>query len=55
MGAPPPLPTLRIPGPEDGCLEPWVTCLDLEAALSLEGYLLASRAWMREAWARCGP
>lgn len=51
---PPSLPVVRIAGPEDGCPEEWVGCLDLEGALALERYLRASQAWMREASARCG-
>lgn len=50
---PPSLPVVRIAGPEDGCPEEWVGCLDLEAALALERYLREARAWMGEASARC--
>lgn len=50
---PPVMPAIYLSGPEDGCPEEWVGCLDLEGALALERYLRASHAWMREASARC--
>ena len=50
---PPELRGVRMAGPEDGCPEEWVGCLDLEAALALERYLREARAWMGEASARC--
>ena len=50
---PPVMPAIYVSGPEDGCPEEWVGCLDLEAALALERYLRASQSWMREASARC--
>ena len=50
---PPVMPAIYLAGPEDGCPEEWVGCLDLEAALALERYLREARAWMGEASARC--
>lgn len=47
------MPAIYLAGPEDGCPEEWVGCLDLEAALALERYLREARAWMGEASARC--
>jgi len=46
---------VALDGPEGGCDPKWIACLGDEAALKLEKNLRAQRAWIQEAWTRCGP
>lgn len=45
---------VAIAGPENGCPEQFVACLDLAAARALERNVTRARRWAREVEARCG-
>lgn len=44
-----------LDGPERGCPDRYVGCLDVDNALKLESNERAARRWEQEAWTRCGP
>ena len=53
--APPSREPVTLDGPERGCPDKFVGCIDVDNALRLESNERGSRRWQQEAWTRCGP